>query len=63
MRHEEELVRTSFQPAPASRRKFDAAEAIIKAAPEEARWRLRRLLGVCEIVRAAGRDAADTLGG
>jgi len=53
VRDEEALVRVFFQPAPASARKFDESEAIIKAAPEEARWRLRRLLGACEIVRAA----------
>jgi hypothetical protein len=52
MKHEEALVRVFFQPAPASVRKWEQAEAILQAA-EEARWRLRRLLGTCEIVRAA----------
>ena len=52
MTHEEALVKVFFQPAPATARKFDQAEAIIKAAPEEAQWRLRRLLGACEVVHA-----------
>ncbi len=53
MKHQEALVRLFFQPAPATARKWEQAEAILQATPEEARWRLRRLLGACEIVRAA----------
>lgn len=58
MKEEEALVRIFFQAAPASARKWEQAEALIAEAPEEARWRLRRLLGACEIVRAALRGEA-----